>query len=153
MTGQVGYSGLPKPDSLVVDGDLRASFVWYKFLYDLWNRTGGANVVTASQVILQLTAGKLIALLASSGQQLATLLTTSSAGGTAVQQTLLGSPWTFVAPLSGTLVVASGQVEIRRGATWAIAGLAGGALPLRTGDSARVTWYQSAPVVWWLPDG
>lgn len=77
-------------------------------------------------------------------------------GASAVVEAPGVSPFTFVAPSAGTLVVSSGQVQVSRnnGGTYYVASLTGGPVALLASDQVIVTWYSAvAPTVTWLPWG
>jgi hypothetical protein len=150
-TGQ-RYQGFPKPEAPAVDPESGLlTFVWYRFLANLWKQTGGSNIPIAAGVVFAQVGAYVVAQLAATGAAIGTLLTNSSPGGSAQAQSPATSPWVFVAPQSGTLVVASGQVEYGRGGKYYLVGLTGGAIWLLAGDSVRVTWYAAVPTVVWLP--
>ena len=63
-----------------------------------------------------------------------------------------GSPATWTAAKPGTLIVSGGTVslvEIGRSASFVVAGLIGGMIPVSAGDQVRVT-YLVAPTVTFL---
>lgn len=75
-------------------------------------------------------------------------------GGTPLAQTLTSSPFTFVAPGAGTLIVSSGAVTITRNAVTTTPGVLGGAFQLSFADQVTVTWFSTTvPVVTFLPNG
>jgi hypothetical protein len=76
-------------------------------------------------------------------------------GGNPVQQVLGASPFVFECTQQGLLAIDSGKVELTRnaGLTWYVVSLVGGAIPVQNGDWCRVTWYESAPTVVFLPNG
>ncbi len=64
-----------------------------------------------------------------------------------------GSPFVFVAPGPGTLVVASGKTELSRngGGIYYTVGLQGGTVPVLISDQVRVSWTGSAPLITFFP--
>lgn len=71
-----------------------------------------------------------------------------------VQQSLGASPFAFTAPQSGTLTVASGEVEVTRQGITQIVSLVGGAITVKAADTITVLWTQGpAPLVFWWADG
>lgn len=67
--------------------------------------------------------------------------------------TVGASPYTLTAPSDGLVIVADGSVSLiqyGRGSTLTALGLVGGLIPVRTGDSIRITWAITAPTVTFL---
>lgn len=151
MASQKQYQGIPLPEAPLVGPSGQATYVWYRFLSTLWLQISAANVALAAAVVLQQVNGVIQAVSSATGKVIATLLTSSSAGGTPQVLTVTITPWAFAAPSVGTLLVESGQVTIGRSGTTSVVGLQGGAIPLMTGDTVSVLWYRTAPRVVWLP--
>lgn len=146
------YQGFPKPEAPAIASDGTFTFVWYRFLSNLWQQLGRSNIPIGQMVLLQQITQGLQALTASTGAVLGKLLTSFSVGGVPEPLALVNSPWTFSAPGPGTLLVSSGACAIGRGGTFYPAGLTGGVLPLMLGDSVQVTWYGHVPpTATWLP--
>lgn len=153
------FQSFPQLSQPIVDENGYASLPLTRLLITMWQKLGGAlTTVQNTALVQQASVGAgapLTATNAQTGAPIGTILLTDDlAGGPAQPQSLGASPFEFEATDKiGTLVVSSGQVEISRdaGATWYIAGLAGSALPLLSGDLARVTWFNSAPTVVFLP--
>ena len=85
-----------------------------------------------------------------SGELWATMVAPNPALPAAVS--LGASPATWTASKPGTLIVSGGTVslvEIGRGASFVVAGLIGGMIPVSAGDQVRVT-YLVAPTVTFL---
>lgn len=147
------FQGIPKGEAPLVAPNGTATLVWYRFLANMWKQLGGGTIAIGSLIALKPVVDGLAAVALASGQVVAKVLSSISVGATPQVQDLSSatSPWTFLAPGPGTLVVSSGQVEIGRQGQFFICGLAGAALPLMLSDSARVTWYSHIPDVIWLP--
>lgn len=143
----------PRLVSEFVNPDRTLSYPWYRLLITLWQRTGGSVVSTTGSAFLNLVGSLLDAYRSSDGTRIGTVQMDNSAGGPAAVQVLGASPFIFTAPICGTLLVESGQIEFSRdsGANWYVFGLAGGATHLMAGDQVRVTWYNVAPKVVWMP--
>lgn len=144
------FQPFPKLFTEFVTEDRRLAPAWYRLLITMWNKLGATNTTVAGAAVLVQAPGggsPISVLDAVTGAFLGTLATTGGVPGPAVPQVLVASPWVFVAPTTGTLVVDGGQVEISRnaGATYYPVGLVGGALPCQPNDRVRVTWYGAVP--------
>ena len=145
--------GFPKPEAPAIDASTQTlTWPWYRFLANLWTQVGAGMIPLGTGLTLvQITAG-LQALSNASGALVATVFGSTTTGATPALQTLTASPWVFKAGVPGTLLVFGGKVELQRVGVYYPVGLAGAALPLLVGDSARVTWYgPEPPTVTWLP--
>ena len=144
----ISQQPFPKLDAPFIDDVGNVSRPWYRFLISLWQRTGAGFVVTASTVVIQLSAvtGQLQAYLAQTGEFLGNVAASDLPGG-AVQKVVPGaSPYIFTCLTAGTLVVFGAQVEWSRdgGATWYLVTLQGGPIPILLNDLVRLTWYNVA---------
>jgi len=144
---------IPQVLNPLIDASGIVSPPWYRFFVSLLNKTG-AGVSTPSLVYLTSGNSGITAFSAGTNKSIGTIETTGTPGQPAISTDPKISPFEYTAPDSGTLVVESGQVEISRdaGTTWLIAGLSGGAIPLRVADQVRVTWFNSVPKITWLPN-
>ncbi len=125
---------------------------WQRFFANIWNKLGGANGLTSTIYIL-FQNGALNAYQSVTGTLIGSIPLITNAGQPAIAQTLYASPQVLSPAAEGTMMVESGQVEISRdnGANWYIVGLTGGAYPLLTKDSVRVTWYNVKHKVTFFP--
>ena len=155
--------GYPELDSRIANPDFTITRTWAGLLRQLWLRTGGSfnYVVTATvQGLLWLIESGTSVLALVGGQlnagQTAVVVTTPVAGGTAQALAPAGSPWPYVAAFQGTLLACGARVDLSRdnGVTYFPVTLTGGAVPMLTGDIAKLTWYSAvAPTVTFLPGG
>src|SRR5215469_10962496 len=124
------FQGFPKLDSAFTNPNLTITIPWYRFLVNLWRRTGGSNVPQNAQALYD-----------------------QSSGGAEEVLNVGNSPLVFTATLVGFLTVFGAQVEINRTGQWRLVSLVGGSFWLMNGDLARVTWTGVGPsarptVVW-----
>lgn len=122
------YQPMPKLDAPLTNPNGNVSIPWYYFLVSLWQRVGGSNIPTNSKILFD-----------------------SSAGAAEQVQAPVANPFTFKAPVVGSLTVAGGKVELQRSGAWYEVSVLGGSFWLMSGDSARISWFGDAPpeVVWW----
>jgi hypothetical protein len=144
--------GWPHADARIVTADGTLTRIWYRLFAQLWAAAGG-SIPTSAQVYLAKAGNAVQAFTpGATPTPLGTLVLAGQPAPPGEAQVLGASPWTFVAPGGGVLVVAGGAVEVGRGDLWYPVGLVGAALPLAFGDRARVTWFGSAaPPTTWLP--
>ena len=132
--------GFPKVDYPMVDENRILARPWYEFLRQMWIRTGGA---VAGLLTLSVVGNN-------------DYVTTALSGGAAQPITVVGSPQIFTASFQGCLVGFGCEMEFSRnsGTTWYKVTLSGTALPMMTGDMARLTWYSTqAPTLTFFPSG
>jgi hypothetical protein len=147
--------GFPYLGTPLVDSNGNVSIPWYRFFVSLWRNTGGSNVPGGSAVyFVENIAGGVDVYDTATASYIGTLVLSGRPGQPAVPQAPGASPFEYTALIQGTMVVTGAQVELSRdGATWYLVTLTGGAVPLKTGDSIRVTWYgDEIPKVTWFPD-
>jgi hypothetical protein len=154
---------MPLNDYPFVETNRQLTFVWYQFLRGLWQRVGGniAQLISGTvdsinhtlRMLVNNTSFVALGVTAAAGQDAE--VQTPLKGAAAITQVLGASPFTFLAPFQGTLLVESGQVALQRDGMVAaiVCGLQGGAIPVLKGDTVIVTWYNSAPQVVFLPGG
>lgn len=154
---------IPLNDYPFVEANRQITFVWFQFLRGLWQRVGGnvaqliqGTVDTVNHTLrmkIGTTSFITIGVSAAPGED--ALVQTPLKGDPAILETLTVSPFTFLAPFQGTLIVESGQVALQRTGLPApvVCGLQGGAIPVLKGDTVVVTWYNSPPAVVFLPAG
>jgi hypothetical protein len=153
MSGRLGNQPLPGNDIPVTAEDGRVTEPWRRFFLALWQKTGASNTTVQNFLFLQQTSAGLQAYTAGNPTvPVGTIPTTGGSGLPPQPLTLASSPFVYSAVGSGTLVVDSGLLEIKRGSggTWYTVSLVGGALPLLAGDFARITWNGSSPVAVWM---
>ena len=128
---------------------------WFRFLVNLWNRTGGSNApVTSAVYFVQAALGSLLAyLVQASGQVLlGTVLTTQSNGPTAQVLNPISSPMNFTASVAGTFIANSGTILLSRGGNLlGQIGVVGGCVPLMAGDGVQLQFNSPPSLVLWLP--
>jgi hypothetical protein len=145
---------IPKLDAPFVDPNGNITPWWFRVLNVLWTRTGGATPLPYSAYIAENpSTGNLTLYQGQQATEIGPVQTGTQAGAPPQVQSPSSSPWVFTATGSGTLVVAGGQVNIKRStAVWHPIGLQGGCIPLLNGDQVQVIWYgASPPPVVWLP--
>lgn len=151
--GDALQQGMPYANAPLVNGEGVIQDYWYRFLHALFVKLGGTQSLTQQQTYVVNGPGGLQVYSSATGQLLGTLVSSGTKGAPAVAQVVGPSPWTFQALVAGVLIVESGQVELSRdGTTFYICGLAGAPVPLLNGDSVRVTYYDAAPKVTFLPE-
>ena len=146
---------VPLQDYPLTQND-RVTLSWSRFFTQLASLVGGSSTPIADPVVIRLIApNQLAAYDATTGELLGTIPLENQPGGVPQIVAITGSPQVYKAVSDGTLVVFSAALELSRdsGATWYQVTLQGGALPLKTGDWARATWYNSAtpPKITWFP--
>lgn len=140
------YQPVPQLDVPLVDSNGIVNSGWYRFLIDLWTQVGGGTNVGSSlaTVLKQAVAGEatVSAVDVQSSAVLGTLQLSTSRGDPAQVQKVGLTPFLFVAPKVGTLIVSGGSAEISRdvGTTFLLVSLSGGAIPVQVGDQVRVAW-------------
>lgn len=143
--------GVPFPqiDTPFVEAGGTVTYPWYRFLVNLWQRTGAGMALPPNAVILLDSNGTppVQAFDAITGELIGTVPLSGSAGGPAQPQTLAASPFVFTAGEAGTLTVFGGQIELSRdhGLTYYLVSLTGGPVPLLKGDKVQVTWFSTQP--------
>ena len=151
------YLTVPRLNTPMVNEDLTVGPAWYRFFIGMYNRLGGSMLAQPNSVFISqapVGAGAPLAAYSSiDGSLIGIIQLSDQTGGPAVPQVLGSSPFVFTAPGAGTLIVASGKVEISRdnGVTWYTVGLQGGPVPIVRLDQVRVSWTGSAPQVTLLP--
>lgn len=158
----------PQLGTPLVNPDGTIALAWQRLLISIWNKLGKGFSTAVNAVFISQTpvgSGALLqAINAVNGEVIGEIALANVPGGNAVPQAPGVSPFVFLAPMDGTLLVFSGQIEINRAdnypapsvpGAWRLVGLTGGLMPLLVGDQARVTWYDLAnpPQVTWLPRG
>ena len=150
-TAHQSYQGMPRLDARAVNPDGTFSRAWYRLIIDQWKRNGGSFNSAPNACFVQQSpvgAGAPLSVYKSyNGELIGTIALVNIPGEPAVPLVPVASPFSYVAPKDGTLVVFSGLVELSRdsGVTWYKVSLAGGALPMLIKDQARVTWYGDEP--------
>jgi hypothetical protein len=146
---------MPLPTAPLVDGlSGHITLPWFRFLVNLWNRTGGASIPISSAVIfVQGTLDSLVAFLVQGSGQvlLGTVLTASSQGQSPALLTPTVSPFTFTAGSAGTFVANSGTMSITRNGQSFAVGATGGCVPLMAGDEVQLVFNSPPASVVWLP--
>jgi hypothetical protein len=153
---KLGFSPVPQLGTPLVDSNGNISIPWYRFILNLWQTIGGLGQQVTSAVYLSVTNGVVSAFQSLGGVLLGTIIFTKSRGSPAIPLVLGASPFIYIAPVSGSLLVYGGQLEMSRdnAVTWYPVGLTGGALRMLFDDQARVTWFgAAAPPVVFMPDG
>ncbi len=153
-TDHQGFVGFPQLGTPFVQADGRIAIPWYKLLVALWQRSGGGNTpVQNSTYVAPIGGGNFAVFNSVTGDNLGTITTVAPTGAPVQVQAVGVSPYVFTSAGIGTLVVESGQVEISRdaGVTWFVLSLAGASVPVLVGDKVRVTYYNVAPKVTFLP--
>lgn len=154
---------MPLNDYPFVEPNRQLTFIWYQFLRGLWQRAGGnvaqliSGSVDAVNHTLRLMVGpdSFVTIGAAAVAGGDAEIETPLKGANAITQALTTSPFTFLAPFQGTLLVESGQIALQRTGMPApvVCGLQGGAVPVLKRDSVVITWYNSPPTVVFLPGG
>lgn len=125
---------------------------WVRFLVNQFVKNGGNAGTIQSSVYLQSGTSGITAYQAGSASSLGIVQTIGQKGQPVELLADGTSPKVFLAVVQGTLVVDSGKIELSRdGETFYTIGLAGGAIPLLVGDSARITWFTAPPVLAFFP--
>lgn len=153
MVGEEIRLVVPLQDYPLTQND-RVTLSWSRFFTMLAALVGGSVVPVGNPVVIRLIgADRLGAYDAVTGELLGTIPLENQPGGTPQPVAITGSPQTYTAASDGTLVVFAAMVELSRdGATWFKVTLQGGAVPMKVGDRARVTWYSAdAPEITWFP--
>lgn len=151
------FQPFPKIDTPLADTDGTLNISWYRLLMAMWQRLGQIGGQTINAAFIRQSpvgAGAPLEVVNSlTGKVIGTISLGNITPLPAVPQSCTSSPQTFTAPSAGTFVVESGQVELSRdsGATFYIFSLAGGAVPVLSGDQIRVTWYNVVPLVTLFP--
>jgi hypothetical protein len=142
----------PELGTPLVDANGAVSIPWYRFFVSLWQKTGGAGLITTG-VYFAIVNGLVVAYQALSKAKLGTLVMSSSAGAAAQSLTLTASPQVYTATIAGTFFTNGGQLSISRdgGASWFIFSVTGGAVPMLNADKVKVVWEYSPPLAQFLP--
>lgn len=147
---------LPQLNSPFVDEGGIIQQVWYRFLVSLANKTGlGVATNLIAYVEYNATTGILTAYSASTNQPIGEINLNDNPGLAPVVETPTISPFVFTAKSSGTLFSSGGTIQISRNNGMLLPANtpnAGGATPLRTGDSVSISWSGGAPEVTWFAD-
>lgn len=149
------FTPFPKLSTEFVDKKGYLSPPWHRFFIALWRKTGGSNVPEIGSVSLVEQSNGSIGAYDQNGVFLGTVALEGATPGIPEPVAATGSPQIYIALVSGLLLVFAAQVELRRGGagTWYQVTLNGGAIPMRTGDQARITWFSAqAPTITWFPD-
>lgn len=133
---------------------------WWQLLLTLWRRAGcgPTSILTADFVVLQAPNapnGPLEAVLASTGQSMGTIGTSTIGGNTPIQLVVTVSPFPYNAETNGTLIVygtATMSISRDNGPFYGVSDV-GGALPMLAGDQSEITWSGTAPQVTFFPGG
>lgn len=169
MTNQIiGFPAVNAPFSTFQDEDGKTVGTvlerpWYQFLRGMWLRIGGA----VQDLVTGLLVGTNFVVMEISGFSFGVVTGTINSGNTVTVTTPVvgeaaaavaagASPFTYTATFQGTMIVFGGQVEFSRdsGASWILASLTGGFVPMLVGDQIRVTWFgASAPTLTFLKGG
>lgn len=146
-------TGFPQIATPFVDEQRNITQPWYRLLLNLFLKSGGSLPPTSATYLQAIGGGNFAVIDATTGDNLGTVVTVAPSRGASQPQIVGASPYVFTAAGVGSLVVESGQVEVSNdaGATYLIAGLAGGVVPCLTGTRVRVTYYNSKPSVTFLP--
>lgn len=165
MTSTVQSSAFPKLDSPMVSPGGALTLVWQRFMLSMWSKLGGNASQASTAVFLSTSAAPssgstssgsaaIAAYNSSTGALIGTISTTGT-GGPAQVISPTASGFTYTAPGEGSLLVLGARVDVSRdgGTTFYPVTLTGGAVPLLTGDVAKLTWFSAqAPTVTWLPN-
>lgn len=154
MSGSIGKQPLPGIDIPMVTSEGRVTEPWHRLFQTLWQKTGASITTTQNFLFLQRTGSGVDVSSAADPNGSEGQLVFSGAPGAPEQVLSPGSsPFIYTAATAGTLLVDSGEVEIRRASgSWYAVSLSGGAVPLRAQDSARISWQGPAPIVVWMGD-
>lgn len=156
MTG-ANQQAMPQLSSRIVDEDGRLNRTWQRLLLSLWKKTGSGYLANVNAAYLEQAptgAGNPVDIRkASDGSLIGTIPVVNTPGGPAEPQVVGGSPFLFLAPKDGTLVVEAGKVELSRdlGVTYYQVSLVGGACPVLIKDQIQVSWYNDAPKITFFP--
>lgn len=146
--------GFPQLDSHFVDESRNILYPWYRLLVALWQLTGSGLIPISQAVFLkQIHPQQIQVFDTSPGGVVGFIRLKNQPGATAVQQTLVTSPFNFVAPGDGTLAAFSCEMDLTRGAITQKLTLTGGAVPLMSGDSVKLSWTGVLPTATWFPSG
>ena len=139
---QAAFPDLSTP---FIDEGGRVSTPWYLLLIALFKKTGGSQSSQAGTAYVE-SDGERFDAYTQDGTLLGQLQFVNTEPGAVDALVLTGSPFVYQAPVNGTLVVESGKLEISRGTSdFLQASVVGGALPLKIGDKARISWTLGAP--------
>ena len=143
--------------------------VWYKFFNYLWKMVGGgsgagipsdtATTKVSGDNVLTTPLSQQPTATGASQAPAAPVVTSppppagASLGAPQVIGTGGASPFAWSAPGPGTAIVTAAQVELSRDAVfWTMVSPMGGAVPVKTGDQLRLTWFgASAPSLTFFP--
>lgn len=140
---------------IAYEGSLIVTLSWSRLFTSLWNLSGGGATPSSSPIVLRLVGGGFLGAYDATTGELYGIIPLENIPGGPEQAVPAGvSPLVYGAITDGTLVVFSGQLELQRGSGgFRKVSLTGGALPMKPGDSARVTWYGADPPgITWYPD-
>ena len=145
-------TGMPRPGQKFTDTEGLIQTAWYRFLLDLWRKTGASNSNPAQSIYLQYTpSGQVGYYSTDTGQLIGITPLPNQPGLPAQTQAPLASPWIFTATETGNLIVDSGLVEFSRGSLWITVSQAGGTVPMLLNDRVRITWFKVVPTVIFYP--
>lgn len=125
---------------LIAPGGVGPDIVWYRLWQSLWQRTGAQNGINGAALTQAANDQAVLLLTAQPGAK--------SAPPLPMALTVGSSPFTYVAPFAGTVVVSGGTVSAtafsRDGSTFIT--MPAGVVPVARGDQVKVT-YSGLPTM------
>lgn len=144
-TRETQYLAIPQLGAKFVEPSGVLAAPWRAWFIQVWLRLGAATASLVGSVYFTVVDGIVYAYQAIDGVLLGRVVFSGSTGGTSVVLSPGSSPFTYEAPVAGTVVVTAGQVELSRGTGWVLVSPMGGAVPVMAEDQVRVTWFGLDP--------